>query len=138
MHKLRRFFDLPWRFKLLLIAVLLRLFAVSLLLCLTPSAAVYRVWLRDRQVRRIGAALSVDEICRAVTMIGRYVPGASCLVQAVVTRDMLRRAGHSAEVRIGVLKGAGILKAHAWVECCGEIVIGGTVDRYFVFPQVGS
>lgn len=70
--------------------------------------------------------------------MSRYVPAASCLTQALAMLVLLNRFGHSSELRIGVVKNdADRLKAHAWVECEGKIVIGSRMDlsRYTVLPS---
>jgi hypothetical protein len=137
MGKIRRFLGYPFRFKLLLMEAFVRLVAVSLLLRLTKFSATHRLWLHNSQKRLDPSPLTVDEICRAVTMAARFVPGANCLVQAIVGRSVLRRAGHAAELRIGVSKKSEIFKAHAWVENAGGVVIGGTVDQFTALPQIG-
>jgi hypothetical protein len=63
----------------------------------------------------------------AVTVACRYVPLATCLTQALVTKVLLGRHGHHATVRIGVAcSDGGELQAHAWVESNGRVVIGGS------------
>lgn len=62
-------------------------------------------------------------------------PGRPCLPQALACCVLLRRAGHPAELRIGVRRSPGSedggrppapsLEAHAWVECRGRVVAGG-------------
>jgi hypothetical protein len=51
---------------------------------------------------------------------------------------MLARRGYPAHLRIGVAKDeGGRLKAHAWVECEGNIVIGSRgVSQYTAFPYL--
>jgi hypothetical protein len=71
----------------------------------------------------------VVRVAWAVTVASRYVPAATCLTQALVTKLWLGRTGHHAIVRIGVARSeAGELLAHAWVESRGKVVIGGSVS----------
>jgi hypothetical protein len=65
-------------------------------------------------------------IGRCVSAYALWLPGGMhCLSRALVTEMLLRRAGHPASLRLGVLKEEGCsLEAHAWVECRGRIVIG--------------
>jgi hypothetical protein len=50
-----------------------------------------------------------------------------CLPQALTARLLMKRQGLAANLRIGVKKGSdGQLRAHAWVEHNGDIVVGGT------------
>ena len=73
-----------------------------------------------------GDQASIRQVVRAVTVASRYVPAATCLTQALATQVLLRRRGHPANLRIGVARSAaGEFQAHAWVECRGEVVIGG-------------
>lgn len=50
---------------------------------------------------------------------GRYVPGGSCLAQAIALVWLLRGQGLAADVRIGVAD-ASAFEAHAWVVCEGK------------------
>jgi hypothetical protein len=62
----------------------------------------------------------------AVETVGRRVPRAGCLALALAAHVLLRRSQHPAEIRIGVSRdSAGDLIAHAWVECSGNVVVGG-------------
>ena len=71
--------------------------------------------------------ISVERVAWAVTAASRYVPVATCLTQALVTKMLLGRFGYPAIVRIGVARSeSGELQAHAWVESGGSVVIGGS------------
>lgn len=76
----------------------------------------------------------------AVTIVSRYVPLATCLTQALTTKVLLGRNGYPASVHIGVARTeSGELQAHAWVESCGSVVIGGSEASLKQFtPLVGS
>ena len=67
-----------------------------------------------------------DKIVWAVLAISRYSPlTPSCLEQALAAKITLGREGYPAVVRIGVAPGkGGQLRAHAWLESNGEIIIG--------------
>jgi hypothetical protein len=65
----------------------------------------------------------------AVKRTSRFVPGASCLAQALTAEWLLRRFGTPGLLRIGVAKTPeGGLRAHAWVESEGRIVVGALSD----------
>jgi hypothetical protein len=71
----------------------------------------------------------VLRVASSVRRASRYVPAATCLTQALATQLLLARRGQVSRLRIGVSKGqGGELKAHAWVESQGRIVIGQTND----------
>jgi hypothetical protein len=60
-----------------------------------------------------------------VVSFSRFVPEASCLTQALTAQVLLKREGFDPRLQIGVARdAAGAFKAHAWVECGGQIVVG--------------
>lgn len=72
---------------------------------------------------------SVKRMASSVRRVSHYVPAASCLTQALSTQVLLGRRGQASSLRIGVTRGAeGELKAHAWLESNGEIIIGQVKD----------
>jgi Transglutaminase-like superfamily len=75
---------------------------------------------------------SVERIAWAVRAAARYVPGATCLHEALAAELMLVHNGHPARVRIGMAKTEKrALEGHAWVESDGAVVLGGgDVARY--------
>lgn len=73
----------------------------------------------------------------------RFPVRMSCLVQALAADAMLRRRGVSCRLRIGVhprSTGSGALKAHAWIEHEGAVVLGALEDlrEYAVLSSPGS
>lgn len=66
-----------------------------------------------------------ERIAWAVSLAAGYVPGATCLVQALVARSMMSREGFPARVRIGVRVGeTSRLEAHAWLVLDDRIILG--------------
>lgn len=58
-----------------------------------------------------------------VELVGRNLPVAiTCLPRSAALYWLLERVGHEAELRIGVRKDGEVLRAHAWVECAGEVL----------------
>jgi len=73
----------------------------------------------------------VRRIAAAVQSVSRRVPGSTCLVVALAACRLLHSNGYPARLCIGVRRGevnANLLKAHAWVEYDGAIVIGELDD----------
>jgi len=68
----------------------------------------------------------------AVMTASRYIPHATCLVQAIAMQALLAHNGYSSQLHIGVAKAnRGQLQAHAWVEYDGRVVLGATsAQRY--------
>ena len=66
----------------------------------------------------------------AVGVVGRRLfADGPCLPQALVAHVLVRRAHHTAHLRIGTrLNAAGAVEAHAWVESGGRVVMGDLVD----------
>jgi hypothetical protein len=69
---------------------------------------------------------SPERIEWAIRTAARYLPGATCLPQALAAQYMLTCAGHPAMLHIGFAAPKGDkLAGHAWVECDGAIVLDG-------------
>ena len=67
----------------------------------------------------------MDELAWAVEAASRYVPRATCLVQALALQALCARRGQATALRIGVAHGERReLEAHAWLEGEGRILIG--------------
>lgn len=80
---------------------------------------------------------SVERIAWIVAVASRYVPKATCLTQALAAQALLGWYGIPSQVCIGVARGeGGELKAHAWLESRGTVVVGGSEDKYTPLPQV--
>ena len=118
-----------------LLKVLLAVWVVRLMLSLLPFRKVRELLTKFATTNRNTAEqFPLEHVAWAVSRASRFVPAASCLTQALVTKLFLGRLGHPATVRIGVARSeAGELQAHAWVESRGKIVIGGSqrsLQRY--------
>lgn len=132
MGKMHKFLALGFADKRLLLRAGWLLSVTAIILQLIPYASVQR-WLA-RPIPSPGASgstsrHSMERIIWSVVTASRFVPGTTCLTQALVCARMLHREGHVAELHFGVAKerGNGIL-AHAWLESGGRIVLGGTSE----------
>lgn len=66
-------------------------------------------------------------LARAVSAAARFVPGATCLTQALSLRLLLAMRGYASEMHVGVTRDdSNRFTAHAWLVSDGQIVIGGT------------
>jgi hypothetical protein len=84
---------------------------------------------------------AVDHIARAVGVAARFIPAATCLVQAMATQFLLGRRGVESTLRLGVTRAAaGKFQAHAWVECRDRVVVGGkdSPSVYSVLPAMAA
>jgi len=57
-----------------------------------------------------------------------------CLTQALVARWLLARVGQQAEMRIGVHKEGKEIRAHAWLEQGGHVILGGSDSPFRYTP----
>jgi hypothetical protein len=79
--------------------------------------------------------VSPAQIAWAIRTAGRYLPGGeNCLGQSLATQAMLARRGFVSELHIGAAREDGEFKAHAWVECEGQIIIGAAGDSDILPP----
>jgi transglutaminase superfamily protein len=104
---------------------------VRMLLWLLPFKRL--VWLIERTALRSARVAPVRlrkdthvKIAWSVTTAARYVPRATCLTQAMAAHWLFAWVGHPTELRIGVAKkNDKALRAHAWLESEGRVVVGG-------------
>jgi hypothetical protein len=70
---------------------------------------------------------SVERLAWAVGVASRFVPKATCLAKALAVHVLLQQAGYEVFLHIGVTNNEeGNLKAHAWIESQGRVLIGGS------------
>lgn len=81
---------------------------------------------RPREPRRVAWA---------VRAAAHRVPGATCLVQALVGQALLARSGRTSAIRFGVRRAATGVEAHAWLEHEGGTLVGAD-ERYAPFEGV--
>ena len=82
------------------------------------------------EARRI--ARSLDRACRLLP----WDP--TCLVRALSLKRMLDRRGLTgARVRVGVRRSEGEFSAHAWLECCGQVV-GDAPEQVAEYESLGG
>lgn len=129
MSRLRRFIAFPRADRRLFRRALLSLWTVRVGLWVVPFGRLRRSVARASR-RRLRADLSsAERVAWAVGSASRFVVDPTCLVKALSAKILLGRAGVPAELRIGVAREGGArLRAHAWVECEGRVVIGGEHD----------
>ena len=73
------------------------------------------------------------KVAHAIDATGKYLPGKNCLIRALVGEVLLRREGYPAMLKIGVAKEEKRdLRAHAWVELEGRVVIGFSSKRQYM------
>jgi len=113
--------------------------AVRTALWTLPFLWIKRVVEGCRPARFVQGRLTELEVAWAVRLASRYVPRATCLTQALTAQMLLSWAGIEGTLHIGVRMDPDFA-AHAWVECGGRILVGGTVEsaRYEPMLTVGG
>jgi Transglutaminase-like superfamily len=122
MRKLKRFKQLAAGERRVLLHVFVMVSAVRVALWILPVQAARRIVARASACRDGG---SVRQLVWAVRAASRYVPGASCLTQAIAAQALLGRYGVPSQIEIGVSKNHSRFHAHAWLVCQGQVVLGG-------------
>ncbi|MBU1694538.1 MAG: lasso peptide biosynthesis B2 protein, partial [Verrucomicrobia bacterium] len=131
MNRLRKFLALPFRYQRLLLSTSLLVLLIRLGLTLLPFRILRRLvdrWARPRDPATGENRLPRERLVWATVEASRHVPWTgNCLVRALAAQILLGRSGYPAELRIGVARDESTarLKAHAWLESEGAVVIGG-------------
>ena len=116
---------------------------VRAVLLLPTMAAALRVvgfprltrWLGPRVARVPAPPVEPAALARIVALAARRGPvRARCLTQAVTLWWLLARRGIASQVRLGVVKENGALKAHAWLVGTGGVVAECGSDRNDFVP----
>jgi Transglutaminase-like superfamily len=129
MRRLKRLAGLTTSERFLLVRALLVVSITRVALWILPVDAARRI--AARAAAPAGKHIPVDRSAWAVKAVSRYIPGATCLTQALAAQALLTSSGHDSRVEIGVVREAGRFEAHAWVICQDQIVVGGNeVARY--------
>ena len=138
MRRILKFVRLPSTEQRILVKSAFLLVAVRLGLFIFPFKTllnhIERVKSESRVANNVNGITS-DRIPWAVVVTSRYIPFTKCLTQALVAQILFAQYGYAAQLRIGVKKdGRKRLKAHAWVESQGQIVIGDFKDLSHFSP----
>ncbi len=125
--QLRKFFACPFEDRRLLVQAAVLLTVVRLLLALLPMPRLQVILARIARMRAMPTH-APQRILWAATVASRYVPWANtCLMRALVVHGWFQQCGFPTTLCIGVTKDQGRLKAHAWIESEGQVVLGGEV-----------
>ena len=128
-----RYLRLLWRDKGAVCEALCFVLAARCFLVLVPfrKTVAFAAWLNSRfPARGPGDRERLDRLSHLVSRASHFVPGATCLTQALTLKWMLMRRRVACQLRIGVAKDAdGIFKAHAWLETASQrVLIGGNLS----------
>lgn len=132
-RKIHKFLNLSSAEQHLLIRAWILLGVIRLGLELFPFSTLRKLLDRLRpKLDSFKKEFSEKQLVWSVTVVSPYIPKTTCLAQALTAQLLLQQAGHQACLHIGVEEAEeGGIKAHAWVESKGRILIGGTdLNRY--------
>ena len=143
MVSLRKLYHFSWAERWFLLKALAVVTVVRLGLLLLPFRMVKRMATRgiEKAAGRRRPDVDVEtyqaRVVWAVRAVARRTLGMRpCLVQALATQWFLGRVGCETELCIGVVKGdAEALKAHAWLEREGNVIIGGRSSQFRYTPM---
>lgn len=140
MRRLRRFLTLPASERRLLLTAFFAMISIRTGLWVVRFDHLRR-WLAAMRATETGRGRPTTErIAWAVVAASSFVPGATCLVQAMATHWLCARAGHRTQLRIGIGQDTRSgFTAHAWVDSGGQVLIGGQeVGRYARLLTLGA
>jgi len=125
MRRLRKFFEISVRDKLLFLWALLLVVVIRLGLTFTSYNFLKR-WVPGVPQPRPGDHDKIRAVAIAVSRSARIVPYASCFTQALAGQTLLALLGYQSKIRIGVRRNPeGKILAHAWLLSDDKIVLGG-------------
>ena len=125
-RRLRKLARLSWGDLLLLTEALVCVSAIRLALWLVPFR-----FLRLAPSVAARHATDTDRLTWAILIAAAVVPQSTCLVRALAAQRLFARHGHASNLHIGVAQSVEEgLAAHAWLECRGAILVGGTNTEY--------
>lgn len=126
------FIKLSSKDKLMAIESLFWLIVCRLMLWIFPFHFV------QKKIRKIASYLSnsksssvtLSKIRSWILITSRYVPRATCLVQALAGYILFSKYGYNTQIKVGVLSEDGVFEAHAWLEHGGSVVLGESEKDY--------
>jgi hypothetical protein len=86
-------------------------------------------WATKQRTARITAEPS--DLIWAVQVASRRLPRSTCLKRALALQRLLSHHGHYSELRIGVEKSDDRFRAHAWLMCDDQVVMGSPEFREY-------
>jgi len=131
MGRLRKFRCLDWHERCLLLQTVIVVMSLRAALGLLAFREVHDLLSHRAKRRRALRNISKARVIWAVRTASAFIPGSTCLTQALAAKYHLERFGLNTQLHFGVVKENGRLVAHAWLRCDGETVIGGEVAPRF-------
>ena len=105
---------------------------IRIMLWLFPFTKVQRrVEKRVSQYYNVSNPIFYKSKLRIMIMVAsKYVPRATCLVQALAGYILFSKHGYNTSIKIGVLTENGEFEAHAWLEHDEKVVLGESEKNF--------
>jgi hypothetical protein len=134
--RLRKFFSLPGRMKMLALESWVLQLVAGLVLKILPFRKITSLFATVNGNGDPENADLVQDISKALVYTERYSPWKNvCLVESMAARWMLNRRGIPSRCYLGVTTGQnGKMAAHAWIIAAGREVVaknGSYLELYF-------
>ena len=92
----------------------------------------------NRTNRNVNSSVSMSKLRVMIVVSSRYVPRATCLVQALAGHILFSKYGYDTSIKIGVLTENGEFEAHAWLEHDGSVVLGESEKGFKTIMDIGG
>ena len=133
MELLVKFFRLKNRQKILFMETLLLLTMLRILLQFLPYKQVSD--LINKLNFKSNNEIPLAVVRQAILSVSKHVSFArNCFIKAIAGNILLKKYGHSTTMHIGAFKEEDKLKAHAWLEINGKVILGRTEDLNSYVP----
>lgn len=126
------FIKLPSKDKKIAIESLFWVIWIRIMLWLFPFTKVQR-----RVKKRVGQyhivhnpIFSMSKLRIMIMVASRFVPRATCLVQALAGHIIFSKYGYNTVIKIGVLTENGEFEAHSWLEHDEKVVLGESEKNF--------
>lgn len=125
------FIKLPYSDKKVAIEALFWLILLRLMVWMFPFKFVQkRVQKITNYLSSGSAPVSMSRVRVMIVIVSRYVPRATCLVQALAGYILFSKYGYNTSIKIGVLTENGEFEAHAWLEHGKKVVLGESEKNF--------
>lgn len=74
--------------------------------------------------------ITMNRLRIMIMVASKYVPRATCLVQALAGYILFSKYGYNTSIKIGVLNENGEFEAHAWLEHDEKVVLGESEKNF--------
>lgn len=88
--------------------------------------------------QNVNSSVSLSKLRGMIVVSAKYVPIATCLVQALAGFILFSKYGYKTSIKIGVLTENGEFEAHAWLEQDDKVVLGESEKSFKTIMDIGG